>query len=567
MYYTYFGLKEAPFSIAPNPHYLFMTDRHQEALAHLYHGVSSDAGFVLLTGDVGTGKTTVCRRFLSHLPENTQIAFILNPCLNDVELLQAICQELHISAVSNDASLKQLTDLIYQHLLSNHAQGVNTVLLIDEAQQMHKNVLELIRLLTNLETDTQKLLKIILVGQPELNDILAQSDLIQLSQRITARYHIRPLTVKEISTYIKHRLQMAGYIKNKPLFSASLVKQLFVMTQGVPRLINVICDRALLGAYSQGKYQVNKAILKKAFYEVKGNYSTVSSKTPVGVWLFVGFLFLLCLGMFVGGFSSSNFSSAYHERIDEIFGHKETSVVVDKELSVPAPVQESLMPAAAVVTPIEIIEKAVVQDAVLHYQEEGQAIKDLLNAVAPSVKVNGDYCKNLKLKGWRCDHGVVSSWQAFKKYNRPSILTLEENGFRYHVAIIAMSSTHGLVLSEQGSKVMPLIELGEYWVGEFTYLWRSPLGFKRYIYKNSSPHLINDIAQSFAVLDKRKEALATDKYNDLLKKRIQIFQQKYHLKEDGKAGIETLLKLNEALGIAITLNDPKLMSVFSDTVN
>jgi general secretion pathway protein A len=278
MYYSYFGLKTAPFSIAPNPEYLLMTERHQEALAHLYHGIGSDAGFVLLTGDVGTGKTTVCRQFLNHLPEQTQIVFILNPCLDSLELLQAICQELAITGVDNHASLRQLSDSIYQDLLAKHAKGINTVLLIDEAQQMHKTVLEHIRLLTNLETDTQKLLKIILVGQPELNQVLAQPDLVQLSQRITARYHIKPLVASELGAYIDYRLQAAGYSAGTKLFPASIVKQLFAMSAGVPRVINVICDRALLGVYSQSGTVVTKAVLRNAYREVKGNYIAPKEK-------------------------------------------------------------------------------------------------------------------------------------------------------------------------------------------------------------------------------------------------------------------------------------------------
>lgn len=268
MYYaTFFQLKESPFSIAPNPHYLFMSERHREALAHLVYGVTQGNGFVALTGEVGTGKTTLCNCLLDQLPEHIDLALVLNPRLNAEELLATICDELGVSYPKRSGSLKVLTDALTKHLLDVHSRGRNTVLLIDEAQNLSIDVLEQIRLLSNLETNDTKLLQIVLVGQPELNHLLAQDRLRQLNQRITARYHIEALSHSECAAYIDHRLQVAGAGSNI-VFSKAAIRKVFHYSKGVPRLINIICERALLGAYSLGKKEVGPSIIRKAAREV-----------------------------------------------------------------------------------------------------------------------------------------------------------------------------------------------------------------------------------------------------------------------------------------------------------
>ena len=209
MYLNYFGLSDNPFSIAPNPDYLYMSPRHKEALAHLTFGLSESGGFVMLTGEVGTGKTTVSRKLLQQLPDNTQVAMILNPTLSALELLATVCDELGLPYQEEKASLKYFTDLILSKLEENHQQGMNTVLMVDEAQHLLPEVLEQLRLLTNLETNREKLLKVVLIGQPELQQLLKRNELRQLAQRITARYHLLPLTAPEVSAYIAHRLSVA----------------------------------------------------------------------------------------------------------------------------------------------------------------------------------------------------------------------------------------------------------------------------------------------------------------------------------------------------------------------
>lgn len=586
-----------------------MTERHQEALAHLYHGIESDAGFVLLTGDVGTGKTTVCRRFLSNLPQNTQIAFILNPCLDGLELLHAICKELGIGSVPQDASLRQLTDKIYEFLLANHAKGINTVLLIDEAQQLYKHVLELIRILTNLETNTQKLLKIILVGQPELNGILAKSDLKQLSQRITARYHINPLSVKEVAAYIEFRLRTAGYTAEKKIFSSSMVKQVYATSEGVPRIINVLCDRALLGVYSQNKKEVNKAILDKAIEEVQGNYQSddepqkSNGRGKAWLWLAVASISVVS----ALAYYSHDLPFDLPFELPSVFlpqnnpgvavAHKEHSILPEPTVAEKKPESAPLLDQQEQLeADVESVEKTVkesidenVQGSAEKNAEENlasappeteqfedktepayffnkqEALNALIKTVIPPADAQGlsaNECSALGNIQWQCSGAVVLSWQQFKKYNRPAVITLNAQQQLFYVTVVGLDDNKAWVLADSGNGAndsivtIPLIQLGENWLGEFTYLWQPPSGFSRFIYKNSSEDLVDWLAQAFADIDGRSKALANGKYNDLLKQRIILFQKKYGLKEDGKAGVETLLKLNEERGIAITLDRP-----------
>ncbi len=268
MYNSHFGFSERPFSITPNPRFLFSSARHVEAMAHLLHGLRDGAGFVQLTGEVGTGKTTVCRSVLEQLPQDVDVALILNPALNATELLRTICEELRLEIPLGDVSLKQLVDLLNAHLLQTNAAGRQTVVILDEAQNLTPEVLEQVRLLTNLETETDKLLQIFLIGQPELRQILGRPGLRQLAQRVTARYHLMPLNLKETHGYIRHRLLVAG--GDRDLFPANAVRRVFHHSAGIPRLVNIICDRALLGAYTRRSYKVGKQFVDTAATEIAG---------------------------------------------------------------------------------------------------------------------------------------------------------------------------------------------------------------------------------------------------------------------------------------------------------
>ena len=267
MYLDFYGLKEPPFAITPDPRFVFLSERHRDALAHLLYGVGQGGGggFVQLTGEVGTGKTTLCRLLLEQLPDNARVALVLNPKLSPIELLETICEELHIEIGQRRGSLKSLVDALNTYLLEAYAQGLRVVLIIDEAQNLSTEALEQVRLLTNLETSTQKLLQIILLGQPELRDMLGRPELRQLAQRITARYHLTPLDIDETEAYLRHRLAVAGSMRFP--FTKLAVRKIHDHANGVPRLINVVADRSLVGGYAQDLVQIGERVVDRAASE------------------------------------------------------------------------------------------------------------------------------------------------------------------------------------------------------------------------------------------------------------------------------------------------------------
>jgi len=539
MYYDYFGLKEAPFSIAPNPEYLFMTTRHQEALAHLYHGIKSDAGFVLLTGDIGTGKTTICRCFLSELPDNVAVAYILNPFLGGRELLMTICEELKINNVDKKSSLRALTQHIHERLLENHAKGLTTILLIDEAQHINLKVLELIRLLTNLETNKQKLLKIILVGQPELNEHLEKRELVQLAQRITARYHIKSLSLDEVSAYINYRLNIAGCIDGVNIFPPSIMKTLYGMTQGVPRVINALCDRALLGVYSQNKRQVDKKTLKTAIVEIKGQGNT-NQRAPLLRGLSIT---LLLMAVALGSWFLSQY---YHSK----------------------PLAVASLPSNTEISTLEnntVHEGQIIRDenvtdnlfAKVGYTDSDLALGQLISDLYIPAGANALSCGDIISLDWRCENMSDTDSASFTTINRPAIIHLLDESQSFYAPVVARRNQQLGFLQGDSILWVNLVSLEPLWSGEFIFLWQPPRDFDNYIYFDSNPDLINWLANAFSIIDGKSEPLAINTFNSLLKQRVSLFQEKNGLEVDGIAGRDTILRLNEALGVAKVLAVPE----------
>ena len=302
VYPKYFGLKEPSFSITPDPQYLFLSGQHREALAHLLYGAGEVGGFVLLSGEVGTGKTTVCRAFLEQLPDDVDVALVVNPAMTAAELLHSICDEFRVQLpASGEPSVKVMLDHLNRFLLDAHARGRRPVLIIDEAQNLRPKVMEQVRLLTNLETAKQKLLQIFLIGQPELRTLLASRELRQLNQRITARYHLAPLSAKETAAYIEHRIAVAGV--ERPLFTAKALKRVHRRSGGVPRLINLLCDRALLGAAVSRRMQVTPDIVDSAAREVIDRADPARPRQRSRLGLAAAVLAALALGIWIGGSS------------------------------------------------------------------------------------------------------------------------------------------------------------------------------------------------------------------------------------------------------------------------
>lgn len=325
MYTEYFGLADSPFSISPDPNYLYLSDKHREALAHLIYGVGDQGGFVVLTGEVGTGKTTICRSLLQQVPDNVDVAFIINPKQSINQLLQSIFTELSVP-YQHGMTSKDMIDCLNDYLLLAHANGRNTVLIIDEAQNLSTDILEQLRLLTNLETNEKKLLQLVLLGQPELNDMLSRPELRQLAQRVTARYHLSPLSKVEVSEYVQHRLSVARC--NTQVFSPSAIKAIYKLSAGIPRLINLICDRSLLGVYSLNGTIANAAIVKKAAKEVFTDHKV---RKPLPWSIILACIVSVCLLFSVYYFNRAD--QADNSRLDQSFDELPSNNNASEELS------------------------------------------------------------------------------------------------------------------------------------------------------------------------------------------------------------------------------------------
>ncbi|HEY4079066.1 MAG TPA: AAA family ATPase [Burkholderiaceae bacterium] len=514
MYAKFFGLQHEPFSIAPDPHYLFMSERHREALAHLLYGLRGGGGFVLLTGEIGAGKTTVCRCFLEQIPAGCNVAYIFNPKLTVTELLQTVCEEFHIEAPAGQ-SVKQYVDAINAHLLKTHAQGQSNVLIIDEAQNLSADVLEQLRLLTNLETHERKLLQIVLIGQPELRDMLARPELEQLAQRVIARFHLEALSVEETQQYVQHRLNVAGRTGPAP-FDAKACRVIHALTRGVPRRINLLCDRALLGAYAQGQAQVTPAILKKAAAEVFAvapERGGMSWGWPLGVAVLLG------------------------------------AVGVAFWFSLPKSKPPAPLPVAAVATkPVAASQPASVPkieptaDLLSEGADEALALHELASAWHLQSAAS---CAELESQGVQCfrsDGGLA----LLRFLDRPALLVLGDGKSLPTYAVLTGldGQTATLRLGESRQRVN-LTALGQRWRGEFITLWRVPPSYQAPL---TAGPAADWLGAQLAKVYGQPAPQEPQHIDTALQRRVAAFQRAQGLRADGIAGPVTLMQLGRAAG-------------------
>ncbi len=547
MYHSYFGIEDQAFSIAVNPRYLYMTAQHREALAHLLYGVNS-GGFVLLTGEVGTGKTTIIRCLLEQLPEQTDVAMILNPAASARDLLCSICDELELDYATDETSVKVLTDKLYAFLLLNHSRARKTIVLIDEAQLLPVTTLEQIRLLTNLESNTQKMLQIILVGQPELNELLAQPALRQLSQRITARYHLRPLTLEETGAYVKHRLTIAGLPPGQQPFPDYIIKKLHSISGGIPRLINVLCDRMLLGAYTQETTLIDANICLQAAIEVLGvapPSKRLSFSNPYVYGPIIGFgllLTALLVWLLLAKSPAANTAPVS---------------AAASAVAPPTPTAAPPAPTAAPAPTAPAATKPASEGELLWQSTQNQALVDLLGFLGVE-KNNALYpCWIVDKKGLHCETQKATTWDEFKHINRPAVLSLTTKSRQAgYVALIGMDDQNALLLINGETKSLSLETLGGMWTGEFVFIWRRPDSFEGPVGLGSNAPIVTWVAQRFAGMDKQAAPLTTGVFNQALQKRIKIFQRSHNVVDDGLISLPTLLKLNEVLSIEKPLDAP-----------
>jgi general secretion pathway protein A len=532
MYAAYFGLKQEPFSIAPDARLLFMSEQHREALAHLLYGVQG-GGFVLLTGEIGTGKTTVCRSFLEQVPAHVNLAYIFNPKLTVTELLETVCHEFGLEVRSRDLlppTVKDYLDPLNAFLLASHAKGRNNVLVIDEAQNLSADVLEQLRLLTNLETSERKLLQIILIGQPELRGMLARPELEQLAQRVIARYHLAALSEDETVQYIRHRLEVCGLERPLP-FDRKALRRIHALAGGVPRRINLLCDRALLGAYASGQGTVTRQVAEKAAAEVFPQAARAPApwrRTALAAGL----------GLAAGA------------------GLLAAATRVTEEPARPAPVAIRSQPAQAPAPPAAVappVPAPVPAPKPVLLTDEKQAWRELAQAWGAEA-VEGEPCAALARAQLHCFSRKLNL-ALIRQLGRPGIVTLDAATGKPSYAVLSGLTETSATLSAAGSEqTVTLAALAERWDGDFGTLWRAPPGYREAMPDAQGGATIDWVAQRVADAKGVAPRRGPHRLDDALRADVRAFQLAQGLPADGRPGPLTFMQLNRASGV----DEPRL---------
>jgi general secretion pathway protein A len=543
MYLSFFGLLEKPFAITPDPRYLYLSARHAEALAHLLYGINEAGGFVQLTGEVGTGKTTIIRSLLAQTPKNAEIALILNPRMTASEFLLTICEELGIGVpdAATD-SRKDLVDILNHYLLRAHADGRRIVLVVDEAQNLAPDVLEQVRLLTNLETNTQKLLQIILIGQPELRDLLARNELRQLAQRVTGRYHLHPLSAAETAAYVRHRLRVAGATSD--IFSSMALAELFHLSGGVPRVINVVADRALLGAYTQDRHRVTNGLVRHAAAEVFGRRFAPRWLPWLGAAAAAAVLAATVWGMW----------PLTSWRLD-----RQPPAPVASAVKEAAPHHEIVKTRAPPATPPAAIAvappppSAPSLQTLLTQHNDATGTDDAFLRLfgiwgAHYVAGNIDPCTQAAQQGLEC---LVQrgSFGQLRVYNRPAILLLNDDaGTKHQVVLAGLDDEHARIDLAGQTHEVGIGELSRYWFGDFVMLWRPGTQTVKPLSVGMRGDEVRWLRESLQRLQGVTAGQSvSDVFDTELSHLVMDFQRQHRLAVDGIAGIQTQIVLASAV--------------------
>jgi general secretion pathway protein A len=538
MYTKFFGLNEKPFSITPDPRYLFMSERHSEGLAHLVYGVKDSSGFIQLTGEVGTGKTTLVRTLLTRIPDGVEVALVLNPQLSAVEFLEAICEELKIDIPDDRDSAKALVDALNKHLLASHAEDRRTILMIDEAQNLATEVLEQIRLLTNLETSKQKLLQIILIAQPELREKLSQTNLRQLAQRVTGRYHLEPLSREETERYIEHRLKVAGGLGD--IFDHRAKREVFRFSGGVPRLTNVICDRALLGAYSQEVRRITPAIVRTAASEVSGEVT----RSAASRWLLPAFG-LLTLAVVAAGvvavYDRESPTSSESVSVSLSGDTHDVQSLANNTPTTPDPAESTEAVAPSLDEVLQDLNGAA---------DTTTAMRTLLSLWNVNYSSDaGTACQQAEATGLHCllQRG---SWSNLRQLDRPAVVTLTDSAGSVHRPVLAAIGDDSVDLQVgEVNQTFPANEFADVWYGQFLILWQPPGGDTSMIRRGSRGPKVVWLRNSLAALNAlpASDATTLELFDRELELQLIEFQRRNKLQADGLAGHQTQIIINSQL--------------------
>lgn len=563
MYAQFFGLNQEPFSIAPDPRYLFMSERHRDALAHLLYGVGGGGGFVLLSGEIGAGKTTVCRCFLEQVPRRCNVAYIFNPKLTARELLKSVCDEFHVPYTHlglGAPTVKDYVDPLNDFLLKTHAVGQNNLLVIDEAQMLSADVLEQLRLLTNLETNERKLLQIILIGQPELRGMLARPELEQLAQRVIARFHLDALSETETEQYIAHRLAVAGRTTASP-FDRKALRRIHQLSRGVPRRINLLCDRALLGAYASDHASVDRSIVDKAASEVFGTAADTAAPAPrygraavlAGAAVFGALVLGLVAATLNGALRQpgpANAAVASSAPAPTASKPAAAALAMPAATAAPAGTASAGTPTAPTVAIISD-PKQILRSTT---RDEKQAWRELAPAWMVAVD-DGDPCQAAQRHQVQCFRTASSTLALIRQLGRPGILTLRDADSAPVYAVLTGLTDRTATLRMGGvSQTVSLAILATLWQGDFATLWRAPPGYAGMVGTGSSGALVDRLAEQLAALDGGSRPAGGQPFDAALRARVHAFQLAQGLKADGRAGPTTFMQLNRASGV----NEPRL---------
>ncbi len=546
MYTSFFGLSEKPFAITPDPRYLYLSGRHAEALAHLLYGINEAGGFVQLTGEVGTGKTTIVRTLLSRLPQHADVAVILNPGVTPTEFLQSICEELGIIVADADRhSIKHLVDALYRRLLSAHAAGRRVILIVDEAQNLPPDVLENLRMLTNLETPSHKLLQIILIGQPELRELLARNDLRQLAQRVTGRYHLSPLDRAETLGYVRHRLGVAGAPQD--IFSDRALAEVHRLSSGIPRVINVCCDRALLGAYTRETRKIGAALVRRAAGEVYGRRFTAAW---VGWLTGAGVALALCALTAFAVWRTWFAPGAAPPRRAVTEFHAAPIPAAGPPTPAPTPAPMRAPHAAPLPKPAASISSLL--DSLPADGAGVDAWRRLFALWRTAFAGAQEPCAQAAQAGLAC-LTRRGSWAELRILDRPAILTLVDDRGEPHAVLLTTLTDQAATLTLDGRpQTVTLEELSKVWFGDFTVIWRPHTRHVRDLAEGMRGPAVAWLRRSLDALGGSADDPArADVYDHRLTLAVENFQKLKRLNVDGIAGAETQVALDAALA------DPK----------